>query len=74
MPSMVSSLARHWPRINSPRLNSTSSLSARTLPRSLGPPTTTERNLSVGVGNSRASSAPITRTGEPITWLASASN
>ncbi len=57
MPLMVSSVARHSPRISEPRLNSTSSLSARTLPRSLAPPTTTERSRSDGAGNSRASSA-----------------
>ena len=67
MPLMVSSVARHSPRISEPRLNSTSSLSARTLPRSLAPPTTTERSRSDGVGSSRASSSPATRTGAPIT-------
>ena len=74
MPLMVSSVARHSPRISEPRLNSTSSLSARTLPRSLAPPTTTERRCSDGAGSSRASSLPATRTGAPITRVASASN
>ena len=71
---MVSSVARHSPRISEPRLNSTSSLSARTLPRSLTPPTTTECNCSDGAGNSRASSLPPTRTGAPTIRVASASN
>ena len=74
MPLMVSSVARHSPRISEPRLNSTSSLSARTLPRSLAPPTVTERNCSEGAGNSRASSLPATRTGAPTIRVASASN
>ena len=58
MPLMVSSVARHSPRISELRLNSTSSFSARTLPRSLSPPTVTERSRSDGAGNSRASSLP----------------
>src|SRR5262245_40885201 len=74
MPLMVSSVAGHSPRISEPRLNSTSSFSARTLPRSLAPPTVTERNCSEGAGRSRASSLPATRTGAPTIRVASASN
>ena len=74
MPLIVNSVARTSPRISEPRLNSTSSLSARTLPRSLAPPTTTECSCSDGAGNSRASSLPPTRTGAPMIRVASASN
>ena len=74
MPLMVSSVARTSPRISELRLNSTSSLSARTLPRSLAPPITTERSCNDGAGNRRASSLPPTRTGAPTIRAASASN
>ena len=74
MPLIVNSVARTSPRISEPRLNSTSSLSARTLPRSLAPPTITERSCSDGAGSRRASSLPPTRTGAPMIRVASASN
>ena len=73
-PLIVNSVARTSPRISEPRLNSTASLSARTLPRSLAPPTTTECSCSDGAGNNRASSLPPTRTGVPMIRVASASN
>ena len=40
----------------------------------LAPPTATERSRNDGVGNRRASSSPPTRTGAPMTRVASASN
>ena len=73
-PLMVSSVARTSPRIERTQAEFDVELSARTLPRSLAPPTATERSCNDGAGSSRASSLPLTRTGAPMIRLASASN
>src|SRR3569623_827284 len=73
-PSSASCVARHSPRNSEPRLNSTSSLSARSRVGSFGAPTESLCSRRIGAGSSRASSAPSTRTGAPTSREASASN
>ena len=67
------SAARHSPRISEPSANSKSSERARILSSSLLP-ISMSCSVSDGVGSSRASMAPLTRTSTPIRRLASASN